>query len=181
MKIRTWIAIALTSVVTFTAGCKPAQQAQAAAQEEDIGSQVRVLNYMDEGLGVVYVNGVWVGSMRRHAGGFGVAGGVGLPAKWHPGLTVEVEWQDDTLYRKDHDATYKAKVPVDPYDVKSDYPAVLWLAFMPGNKVKAIASSYGPGHEKFPADWKYPEKACMEDALCATKFGSKPTAQPGKE
>ncbi|CAJ4482420.1 lipoprotein [Burkholderia pseudomallei] len=182
MKIRTWIALSLVLLATLGAGCKPTeQQAAAAQQDEELGLSVRVLNYMDEPLGDVYVNGVWAGGMASHAGGFGVAGAIGLPAKWHPGQTVEVEWQDDTLYRKDRDATYKANVPVEPYDVKNDRPTDLWLAFMPGNKIRAIASSYGPGHVKFPADWKYPEKACAEDALCASKFGSKPTPQASKE
>lgn len=175
MKVRALIALVLVLLATLGAGCKPAQPVTAVREDEELGLEVRVLNYTDEGLGVVYVNGVWVGSERRHAGGFGVAGAIGVPAKWHPGLTVEVEWQDDTLYRKDQDATAKANVPVEPYDTQNDHPSELWLAFMPGNKIKAIASSYGPGHEKFPADWKYPEDACMAEAACAIKFYSNRT------
>lgn len=164
------MALVLVLLATLSAGCKPAQQVADASRDDELGLSVRVLNYMDEGLGVVYVNGVWVGSMRRHAGGFGVAGAIGVSAKWQPGQTVEVEWQDDTLYLKDHDATYKANVPVEPYDVQNDRPTDLWLAFMPGNKIRAIASSYGPGHVKFPGDWKYPEDVCMASAVCAKKF-----------
>ncbi|MGN8086300.1 DUF3304 domain-containing protein [Ralstonia sp. 22086] len=161
--------MALVLVVLAT-GCKPLRQAQVASQSEDLALQVRILNYMDEPLGDVYVNRIWAGGMRSHAGGFGVAGSVGLPAKWHAGLTVDVEWQDDALYRKDRDASYKAQVPVEPYDVTNDHPAVLWLAFMPGNNLKAIASSYGPGHLKFPADWRYPEDACRANSVCTAKF-----------
>lgn len=167
MKVLAWATLLLVLVAT---GCKPSQQAQAASQDEGLGLQVQVLNYTDEGLGVVYVNGVWAGSMRNHAGGTSVAGSVGLPAKWHPGLTVEVDWQDDSLYRKDHDALYKIQVLVEPYDITSDRPAVLWLAFMSDKQIKAIASSYGPGHSKFPADWKYPFDVCMADKTCADRF-----------
>ncbi|MBU9581116.1 DUF3304 domain-containing protein [Ralstonia mannitolilytica] len=167
IKIRTWMALVLVLVAT---GCKPSRQAQVASQSEDLALQVRILNYMDEPLGDVYVNGIWAGGMRSHAGGFGAAGSVGLPAKWHVGLTVDVEWQDDALYRKDRDASYKAQVSVEPYDVTNDHPSVLWLAFMADNKIKAIASSYGPGHSKFPADWKYPEDVCMANAAYAVKF-----------
>ena len=46
-------------LVLLATGCKPSQQAQAAPQDEDLGLQIQILNYTDEGLGVVYVNGVW--------------------------------------------------------------------------------------------------------------------------
>ena len=167
MTARTWAALLLALLAL---GCKPSQQAQAASQEEGIGLQVQILNYMNEPLGDVYLNGIWVGGMPSHAGGTSVAGSVGLPAKWHPGLGVEVEWQDDTLYRKDRDALYKAQVAIEPYDVTKDHPAVLWLAFMSDNKIKAIASSYGPCHSKFPADWKFPFDVCVADTACAAKF-----------
>ncbi len=85
-------------------------------------------------------------------------------------MTVEVEWQDDTLYRKDHDALYGEQVRIEPYDLKNDRPSDLWLAFLPDNKIKAIASSYGPGHSKFPADWKFPFDVCVADTACAVKF-----------
>ncbi|RIJ85170.1 hypothetical protein RSP822_17180 [Ralstonia solanacearum] len=183
MKTRTWIALVLVLLATLIGGCKPAQQAQAQAapEDEEIGAQVRVLNYMDEGLGEVYVNGVWVGGTSSHSGGHSVAGAIGLPPKWHSGLTVEVEWQDDSLYRKDHDAMSKTRVPVATYDVKNDYPAALWLAFMPDKTIKAIASSYGPGHVKFPADWKYPEDVCMANAECAARFYSQHAGKTGQE
>lgn len=49
MKIRTWMALVLVVLATLSAGCKPAEQANAAQQDEDLGLEVRVLNYMDEG------------------------------------------------------------------------------------------------------------------------------------
>ncbi|MHA2941258.1 DUF3304 domain-containing protein [Ralstonia mannitolilytica] len=179
MKIRTWMALVLVVLATLSAGCKPAEQANAAQQDEDLGLEVRVLNYMDEGLDIVYVNGVWVGSEKRHAGGFGVAGAIGVPRKWHPGLTVEVEWQDNTLYRKDHDATYKAQVPVEPYP--DGDPSSLWLAFYPGKKIRAIASRYTPLNPKFPGGLKYPEDACMADKACAAKFYPERMASSSQE
>ncbi|ARU24292.1 hypothetical protein RSSE_p0091 (plasmid) [Ralstonia solanacearum] len=143
-------------------------QAAKASEEKEIGLKVQVLNYMDEGLGVVYVNGVWAGSMSSHAGGHSIAGAIGLPAKWHPGLTVEVEWRDNPLWEKDPNGLYKAQVLVEPYDIK--YDGFLWLAFFPGGRIKVIASGYGPGNPNFPADWKFPFDVCMIDAACAAKF-----------
>ncbi|MGE0983810.1 DUF3304 domain-containing protein [Ralstonia pseudosolanacearum] len=169
MKKQIWMGLAIALFVLLGAGCKPSQS-ETTSQGDELGLQVRVLNYMDEGLGVVYVNGVWTGSTSSHAGGFSVAGSIGLPAKWHPGLTVEVQWRDNTLYQKDHDALYKAQVPVERYDAAVDYPAVLWLAFLADGKIRAIASSYGPKNPKFPADLKYPEDVCKADPACAAKF-----------
>lgn len=101
MTKRIWSGIVMALCMALCTGCKPSQmQAAKASEEKEIGLKVQVLNYMDEGLGVVYVNGVWAGSMSSHAGGHSIAGAIGLPAKWHPGLTVEVEWRDNTLWEK---------------------------------------------------------------------------------
>jgi len=169
MRTRTWIALVLVLLATLIGGCKPAQQAQAASQDEGLGLEVRVLNYMDEGLGEVFVNGVWVGGTSSHSGGHSIAGAIGLPTKWHSGLTVEVEWQDDTLYRKDRDATHKTQVPVEPYP--DGDPSTLWLAFLSGNKIRAIASRWSPGFPNFPSrDLRFPEDVCMAEPSCAAKF-----------
>ncbi|WKZ88380.1 DUF3304 domain-containing protein [Ralstonia pickettii] len=106
--------------------------------------------------------------MPSHAGGTSVAGSVGLPAKWYPGLTVEVEWQDDTLYRKDRDALHKTHVSVEPYETGE--PATLWLAFMSSQKIRAIASRYTPLNPKFPDGLKFPYDVCMAAPACAAKF-----------
>ncbi|MCK4125303.1 DUF3304 domain-containing protein [Ralstonia pseudosolanacearum] len=169
MTKRIWSGIVMALCMALCTGCKPSQmQAAKASEEKEIGLKVQVLNYMDEGLGVVYVNGVWAGSMSSHAGGHSIAGAIGLPAKWHPGLTVEVEWRDNTLWEKDPNGLYKAQVLVEPYDIK--YDGFLWLAFFPGGRIKVIASGYGPGNPNFPADWKFPFDVCMIDAACAAKF-----------
>ncbi|AXV83354.1 DUF3304 domain-containing protein [Ralstonia solanacearum] len=168
MMKRTWAAIALALCAVLCTGCKPSQTQTAKASEEELGLKVQVLNYMDEGLGVVYVNGVWAGSMSSHAGGTSIAGAVGLPAKWYPGLTVEVEWRDNKLWEKDPNGLYKAQVPVEPYP--EGEPASLWLAFFPGNKIRAIASRYTPRHPNFPDSLKFPFDVCMADAACAAKF-----------
>ena len=169
MNKRTWAAMVLALCAPLCAGCKPSQfkPAQPAANE-DLGLQIRALNYTDIPLGVVYVNGVWHGATSSHAGGTSIAGSIGLPAKWHPGLTVEVEWQDDLLYDKDPNGLYKAQVPVQAY--AEARPDVLWLAFLPGQPIKAIPSSWSPGFPGFPSDLKFPFDACMADAACATKF-----------
>ncbi|MEF3061235.1 DUF3304 domain-containing protein [Ralstonia solanacearum] len=169
MMKRIWMVCVLVVLAALGTGCKPSQsQAAKADAEDELGLSVRVLNYTDIPLGVVYVNGVWAGNMSSHSGGTSLAGAIGVPAKWRPGLIVEVEWRDDLLYDKDPNGLYKAQVPVEPYDIK--YDGFLWLAFVPGGQIKAIASGYGPGNPNFPADWKFPMDVCMADAACAAKF-----------
>ncbi|AXV94645.1 DUF3304 domain-containing protein [Ralstonia nicotianae] len=171
MKKHSWVAIALAFCVLVCAGCKPSQspsQAAKTAEEEDLGLKVQVLNYTDIPLGVVYVNGVWAGNMSSHAGGTSIAGAVGVPAKWRPGLTVEVEWQDDLLYAKDPNGLYKRQIPVEQYGVIHD--GFLWLAFLPGDQVRAIPSNTSPGFPGFPDSLKYPFDACMAEPACAAKF-----------
>ncbi len=180
MKKRTWIAIALALCAVLCTGCKPSQsQTAKAGAEEDLGLKVQVLNYTDIPLGVVYVNGVWAGAMSSHRGGTKIAGAIGLPAKWRPGLTVEVEWQDDLLYAKDRDGLYKAQVPVEPYDIK--YDGFLWLAFFPGNKVRAIPSNTSPGFPGFPDGLKYPAEVCRSDPRCAAEFYPERVPRPQQE
>lgn len=147
-------------------GCQPSQS-QTTSKDERIGLQIRVLNYMDQPLGVVYVNGVWAGAMASHAGGNSMAGTIGLPAKWKRDLTVEVEWQDDALYQADRNRLYRATVPVEPYD--EGKVAMLWLAFFPGNKIKAIPSGTSPGFPGFPGGLQLPEDVCQADPACAAK------------
>ncbi|WP_231409938.1 DUF3304 domain-containing protein [Ralstonia solanacearum] len=169
MMKRIWMVCVLVVLAALGTGCKPSQsQAAKADAEDELGLKVQVLNYTDIPLGVVYVNGVWVGAMSSHAGGTKLAGAIGLPAEWRPGLTVEVEWQDDLLYAKDRDGLYKAQVPVEPYP--EGEPASLWLAFFPDNKIRAIASRYTPRHPNFPDGLKFPIDVCMADAACAAKF-----------
>ena len=56
MTKRIWIGIVMALCMALCTGCKPSQmQAAKASEEKEIGLKVQVLNYMDEGLGVVYV------------------------------------------------------------------------------------------------------------------------------
>ncbi|MGA3891526.1 DUF3304 domain-containing protein [Ralstonia nicotianae] len=180
MTKRIWSGIVMALCMALCTGCKPSQmQAAKASEEKEIGLKVQVLNYMDEGLGVVYVNGVWAGSMSSHAGGHSIAGAIGLPAKWHPGLTVEVEWRDNPLWEKDPNGLYKTQVQVEPYDIK--YDGYLWLAFFPGNKVRALPSSTSPGFHGFPDGLKYPAVVCQADPACAAEFYPEHAPHPSQD
>ncbi|MDD1965956.1 DUF3304 domain-containing protein [Pseudomonas putida] len=137
-------------------------------KDEGLGLGISILNYADQPLGVVYVNDIWAGNMPSHSGGSSLAGSVGLPSKWRPGLKITVHWQDDELYKKDRDALHVTEVSIEPYT--GDFPSILFLAFFPNGKIKAYPSSYFPQHPDFPDDLDRPDTMCKADPACKAKF-----------
>jgi hypothetical protein len=137
-------------------------------KNESIGLIVSILNYADEPLGVVYVNDIWAGSMPSHGGGSSFAGGIGLPSKWRPGVTITVHWRDEALYLKDPRGLHVAEVPVEPYT--DEFPSILFLAFFPDKTIKAYPTSFGPGHPDFAGGLQRPDTLCKADPVCKAKF-----------
>ncbi|SIO06451.1 Protein of unknown function [Burkholderia sp. GAS332] len=133
-----------------------------AAQSDDdsMGLKLNGLNYTEVPIGDFYVDGTWGAAIRSRRGSWGskIICCVSLPKKWHSGLTVGVQWQDDNLYRKDPNAMESRVVPVEPYEPFVD--GFLWVLFFPDGKIKAYASPWGPGSAKFPDGWQQPGEAC---------------------
>ncbi|AYQ40752.1 lipoprotein [Burkholderia aenigmatica] len=166
------LAVFLAACVTG-AGCSRAtdhadQQAATAADEaarpggEDagIGLKLNALNYTDVPIGTYSVDGTWGGNVAARIGS---AGGsimccVSVPQKWRPGLTVQVEWRNDEMYRRNPNAVASRVVPVEPYGSFSD--GYLWIVFFPGDRIKAYASPWLPGAPEFPEGLQVPSKAC---------------------
>jgi hypothetical protein len=140
-----------------------AHEAAAASEvkaDDKLDLKINALNYTDVPINRFYVNDVLGGLVRARLGssGIGIRCCVSLPAKWHPGLTVTVEWRDDIMEQKDHVATVNRVVPVEPYE--SFYDGFLWVLFMPGDKIKVYASQWGPGFSGFPEGLQPPDRAC---------------------
>jgi hypothetical protein len=93
-------------------------------------------NFSDIGVSDLYVNGTWGGNSYPHTGGGSGVCCVYVPAKWRPGLTVNIKWHDDSL----NDIWYTAQPEVPPYTK----PAGLQVLFFPGNKVKVYVNDYWP-------------------------------------
>ena len=105
-----------------------------------------------------------------------------LPVKWHPGLTVVVEWEKDPnpfdsaywpkprysdAWRKaarEHEAKYtrhRAVVAVAPYEVLG----LINVHFLPCNQVAVSAGATYPGRPDYP--FHFPKKM-QESATCPT-------------
>ncbi|OWB17987.1 DUF3304 domain-containing protein [Xanthomonas oryzae] len=172
--------LAICGVLLMLAGCgagNSSAPSSAQAQETDtVGLSLFGLNYTDVPIGIFYVNGVWGGNSTPYAAGLSTAGSIGLPAKWHPGIKVKVQWQDDFLYDQDKDALTTAEVEVPRYG--KIYSGYLLVAFFPGRKVKVYASDYIPGFydrpgvNNKPYGLRNPGKYCLEQPGCDEWYDS---------
>lgn len=124
---------------------------------------VRLLNYTDDGVGPVYVNGDWAGGMGKHLGGTSTAGGAGVPQKWRRDFKVDIRWQNNALYHQDRTKFFSRKVSIEPYK-ESDGDS-LWVAFLPGDVIKLYVSGYFPGNSNFPARIDMPFVQCWKDGF----------------
>ena len=105
-----------------------------------------------------------------------------LPVKWHPGLTVVVEWEKDpnpfdsanwpkprysdawSKAAREHEAKYtrhRAVVAVAPYEELG----LVNVHFLPCNQVAVSAGATYPGRPDYP--FKFPQKM-QEPATCPT-------------
>ena len=105
-----------------------------------------------------------------------------LPVKWHPGLTVVVEWEKDpnphayadwpkprysdawSKAAREHEAKYtrhRAVVAVAPYEELG----LVSVHFLPCNQVAVSAGATYPGRPDYP--FKFPQKM-QEPATCPT-------------
>ncbi|QBG99165.1 DUF3304 domain-containing protein [Xanthomonas oryzae] len=166
--------LAICGLMLMLAGCgagNSSAPSSAQAQETDtIGLSLFGLNYTDVPIGIFYVNGVWGGNSNPYAAGLSTAGSIGLPAKWHPGIKVKVQWRDDLLYDQDKDALTTAEVEVPRYG--KIYSGYLLVAFLPGRKVKVYASGVGPGHKDAPDGLENPGEFCQRQPGCPQWYRS---------
>ncbi|WP_321813573.1 MULTISPECIES: DUF3304 domain-containing protein [unclassified Paraburkholderia] len=128
--------------------------------DDTLDLKISALNYTDVPIGRFQVNDVGDGAVRarRNGGASGISCCVSLPAKWHPGVTVTVDWRDDVMFAKNPVAMARRIVQVEPYE--SFYDGFLWVLFMPGDRIKVYASRWAPGFAGFPEGLQRPDEAC---------------------
>nr|WKF57893.1 hypothetical protein HUO10_002387 [Paraburkholderia busanensis] len=156
-----WHGVVFMALLLGVVACSPAQDgASKQPMDETLSLKLNSLNYTDVPIGIFYVDGTWGGTSpsRLGSGGGSILCCVSLPAKWHPGLTVNLSWQDDLLYKKDENAMAHRVVPVEKYDFSSD--GYLWVLFFPDDKIKVYASPWMPGGAGFPEGLQAPDEAC---------------------
>jgi hypothetical protein len=165
-KIARWLA-PLVIVLLVLPACSratdsPSSDSQNAAQVEDdtMGLKLVGLNYTEIPIGDFYTNGTWGADIPGRIGSWSgtIICCVSLPKRWHPGLTVTVQWRNDEMYKKDPESLASRVVPVEPYQPFFD--GSLWVMFFPGDKIKVYASQWSPGFPGFPEGLQEPGAAC---------------------
>ncbi|KGC51985.1 DUF3304 domain-containing protein [Burkholderia pseudomallei] len=164
------------SEVSPQAGAKGAAVSQAG--DDTMSLKLNALNDTDVPIGAFYVDGTWGSTVasRIGSGGGQMICCASAPGKWHPGLTVTLRWQDDTLYKKDPDAMASRVVSVGKHEHFSD--GFLWVLFFPNDRIKVYASQWMPGFPGFPEGLQTPDSPCPEHF---TPLSDDPRcSQPGK-
>ena len=125
----------LALLVILLTGCDGRQ-----AKQDNVGTSMTGIDHLPDH---VSVQNFWVNGASGHQAGTGgsVVCCATLPRKWHPGLTVVVNW-NITNWRDCHWESYERRVVVDRYENVGH----LFVHFLADGSVRAISSSIGPGY-----------------------------------
>jgi hypothetical protein len=166
-----WVAAALACL---------ALQACSKSLPDRLGIPIEGYNHTSAAINYFMVNGGGGPNIGPYGGGGSQNCCVSLPRKWHPGLTVVVEWEKDPntgdsvnwpkprysdAWRKaarEHQSKYtrhRAVVEVAPYEELG----VIDVHFLPCNQVAVSAVAVTPGQAGYP--FNYPSKM-EEPAQC---------------
>ena len=147
---RHWARVASTSLCIVLASLLPSACARTG---DTVGVSVSAINYTDQELnGFIFEQ---PGDETKVAGGVPVRPfqGAGqmccfsLPAKWHPGIKVQLEY--DWWQGADKPRQYITKeFEVPPYP--DGQVGTLWALFYQDGSVEVVSSDFAPGHEKWP-------------------------------
>ena len=115
----------------------------AACGDDRMGIEVVGYNHTDHDIGDFGVNGGGGKFLEKHHGGGGFTCCISLPAKYYPGMTVEVSWTDEM---GEHPQTRTVAVPpFGPHDTgKFD------VHFLRNGQIKVFVTMLGPLHPDYP-------------------------------
>ncbi|CAE6855718.1 hypothetical protein R75461_07699 [Paraburkholderia nemoris] len=155
-----WLAPLALVLLLFSACSRAADSPAPQTEDDTMGLKLVGLNYTEIPIGDFYTDGTWGAAIPSRIGSWSgtIICCVSLPKKWHPGLTVAVQWQDDNLYKKNPNALASRVVPVEKYEYFSD--GFLYVLFFPNDKIKVYASPWAPGYPDFPEGLQEPGASC---------------------
>ena len=154
-------------------GCTPAKPVR-------LGTPIEGYSHTSTAINWFSVNGGGGPNLAPYGYGGGQNCCASLPVKWHPGLTVVVEWEKDpdpyayadwpkprysdawSKAAREHEAKYtrhRAVVPVAPYERLG----AIDVHFLPCNQVAVSAVAMLPGQPGYP--FNFPQKM-QEPATC---------------
>lgn len=123
---------------------------------------IGLLNYTDEEINEVYVDGSWAANVPKHSSSTG-AGSARTPAFYDPSYRINVRWRNESLFAKDEKALFKNDlVPETPQKDEIGRMTWLWVAFLSDGSVKIYPTWVSAGHPDFPDGLKDPKDQCLE-------------------
>ena len=152
----------IVTSLAISACSRKTDSSETKSENETMGLKLVGLNYTEIPIGDFYTDGTWGAAIPSRIGS---ASGtiiccVSLPKKWHPGLSVTVQWQDDNLYKKYPNALANRVLAVEHYEYISD--GFLYVLFFPNDKIKVYASPWLPGFPDFPEGLQQPRESCPD-------------------
>jgi hypothetical protein len=157
--------LGLIAALLASAACERAEPpATAPADDGMTGLQVSVLNYTDEYIDEVYVNGSWAANAMAHSGGGKFSAHAAIPRQRDPNYTLTIQWRTESLYLKDPEAHYTREVATEPYQPdERGRLAMLWVAFFPNDVIKLYPAFAGPGAPDFAEGLLAPSWECEKN------------------
>lgn len=110
--------------------------------ETSFSSQITGYNHTDKTIGSFDVNGVWGGNAVPHSGGGSSTCCLQLPLPWRPGLTVQIDWEDEKGQQ------HVRVVPVPRFDAKS--LGIFNVHFLRSGEIAVFEINAGLGHPDYP-------------------------------
>lgn len=124
--------------------------------------RVGLINYTDEEIDEVYVDGSWAANVAKHSSTTGI-GSARTPAFYDPHYIVTVRWRNESLFLKDETGIFtNSLVPEPPQKDELGYIGELWVAFFPDGSVKLYPTVVRPGAPGFPDDLQDPKDECLK-------------------
>ncbi|MBV7498739.1 DUF3304 domain-containing protein [Achromobacter sp. ACM05] len=135
MKVFPLVFLALALLVVQLTSCDGRQ-----AKQDTVGTSMTGIDHLPDH---VSVQNFWVNGASGHQAGTGgsVVCCATLPRKWHPDLTVVVNW-NVTNWRDCGGQSYERRVAVDPYEKVGH----MFVHFLADGSVRVVSANVGPGY-----------------------------------
>ena len=117
--------------------------------DRTVSANLTGYNHTDKTVGAFYVNGVWGGNVTPHAGGGSFVCCAELPAPWHAGAAVKIEWEDHL------GQMHERQVRVPQYEAAT--LSRLSVHFLRSGEIKVFANRLSLWHPDYPLKGKEAE------------------------
>jgi hypothetical protein len=91
-----------------------------------------------------------IGANASPEGGAGNSCCISLPAKWHPGMKVKIDWSYDVRVSEPRTPPPPQEAEVEIPEYTPENSGNVQVHFYPDHRVKVVVSRYGIRHPRYP-------------------------------